>query len=178
MSCRASSNKRVVWEDFASWEGHDDACETMKNACERNQAYGGDEESEAAAAITLQRLDLPPIAHLPSCKVIIRSRHACSTWEKFVKTVVGDPVHMDVVLVKEGSAGARFCFSSYMNQKFEMIMMDRGLVYDKNVSNMTLDITEDEHERCTRFMMTLVEKASYDYFDAMVLMPMAPKVTH
>ena len=93
-----------------------------------------------------------------------------------MRTVVGDPVHLDVVLVKEGSAGARFCFSSYMNQKFEMVMMDQGIVHDKNMSNMYLEITEEEHERCTRFMMSLVEKASYDYLDAMLIMPMAPKV--
>ncbi len=110
------------------------------------------------------------------CSVVIRSRHASTSWERLVRTVVGDPVHLDVVLVKEGSAGARFCFSSYMNQKFEMVMMDQGIVHDKNMSNMYLEITEEEHERCTRFMMSLVEKASYDYLDAMLIMPMAPKV--
>jgi hypothetical protein len=111
------------------------------------------------------------------CQVVVRSRHASTTWERFVRTVVGDPVHLDVVLVKEGSAGKRFCFSSYMNQKFEMIMMDKEtLSRDKNVSNMVLHVTEEEHDRCTRFMMSLVDKASYDYLDAMLIMPMAPKV--
>jgi hypothetical protein len=44
------------------------------------------------------------------------------------------------------------------------------------MSNLALDLTEDEHSKCTKFLMSLQGKASYDYFDAMVLMPMAPKV--
>jgi hypothetical protein len=34
------------------------------------------------------------------CKVIVRCRHARSTWERMVRMVVGDPVHLDVVLFK------------------------------------------------------------------------------
>lgn len=50
------------------------------------------------------------------------------------------------------------------------------MIHDKNMSNLALDLTEDEHSKCTKFLMSLQGKASYDYFDAMVLMPMAPKV--
>jgi hypothetical protein len=64
------------------------------------------------------------------CKVVVRCRQASSQWEHFVKMIVGNPVHLDVVLAKEGSQGARFCYSSYMNQKFEMVMMDRYALFE------------------------------------------------
>ncbi len=153
-SSRASS--AAEWGRFDNWDD-----------------YGDGEALHDHHKSTLHALSC---TSTPACHIIIRSRHASTPWEKVVRTVVGDPVHLDVVLVKEGSAGARFCFSSYMNQKFEMVMMDDGLVHDKHISNMSLEITEEEHERCTRFMMSLVEKASYDYVDAMLIMPMAPKV--
>lgn len=50
------------------------------------------------------------------CKIIIRSRLAQTPWEKLCRAVVGEPVHMDVVLAKPQSSSQRFCFSSYMNQ--------------------------------------------------------------
>jgi hypothetical protein len=93
-----------------------------------------------------------------------------------VRAVVGNPVHVDVVLARQGSASARFCFSSYMKQKFEMSMMSPSVVHDKHVTNCALNVTEDEHARCTKFLTALDGKASYSYLDAMVLMPMAPKV--
>ena len=117
---------------------------------------------------------------LPSsdcCKVIIRSRHARTPWEKLCKLVVGDPVHMDIVLAKPQSSSARFCFSSYVNQEFEMCLMDRGLLFDESMANQCLDVTEEEYERCMAFVQCLVDrKTKYDYVDALVLMPMAPKV--
>ena len=105
-----------------------------------------------------------------------RCRHARSTWEKMVKMVVGNPVHLDVVLPKPGTHYGRFCFSAYMNQKLEMRMMTQDLVLDNDMSNLFLDITDEEHSRCVEFMTCLEGKATYDYMDAMVLMPMAPKV--
>ena len=110
------------------------------------------------------------------CKVIIRSREARTPWENVVKAVVGNPVHVDIVLAKEGSSGARFCFSSYMNHKFEMTMMTPNMIHDSCFSNLCLYVTDRELERCTQFLTALDGKASYSYFDALVLMPMAPKV--
>lgn len=111
------------------------------------------------------------------CKVVVRCRKAQSPWERVVEAAVGTPVHVDVVLAQEGSAGARFCYSSYMNHKFEMIMMDKELIHDENINNISLDVTKEELEKCTQFMSCLSGKAAYSYFDAMVLMPMAPKVS-
>ena len=112
-----------------------------------------------------------------SCKAIIRSHSACTGWEKFCKMVVGDPVHMDIVLVKPNSSSARFCFSAYMNQEFEMCLMDDAMIMDQSMINHCLDITDAEYERCMNFMQQLVHaKTKYDYVDAMLLMPMAPKV--
>lgn len=110
------------------------------------------------------------------CKVVLRCRQARTPWECVVRAIVGEPVHVDTVLTREGSASARFCFSSYMNHKFEMTMMSHAMVHDDSVTNLALDITEEEQERCTKFLTALNGKASYSYFDAMVLMPMAPKV--
>ena len=77
----------------------------------------------------------------------------------------------------QGSPSAKFCFSSYMNQKFEMAMMSHELLHDDSVYNIALDVTEEEQDMCTKFLTALNGKATYSYFDAMVLMPMAPKVS-
>ncbi len=111
-----------------------------------------------------------------SCKVVLRCRQAKTPWECVVRAVVGEPVHVDTVLARDGSPSARFCYSSYMSQKFEMNMMPPELVMDDCMKNFALDVTEEEHERCTKFLTALEGKAAYSYFDAMVLMPMAPKV--
>lgn len=110
------------------------------------------------------------------CKVVLRCRQARTPWECVVRAVVGEPVHVDTVLAREGSPSARFCFSSYMSQKFEMSMMSPSLLMDESMHNFALDVTEEEHERCTKFLTALDGKTAYSYFDAMVLMPMAPKV--
>ena len=111
------------------------------------------------------------------CKLIIRSRHARTRWEKLCKMVVGDPVHMDIVLAKCNSHSARFCFSAYVNQVFEMCMMDRGMIMDESMENHCLEITDEEYDACMKFLQDLVEnKTKYDYVDALLLMPMAPKV--
>ena len=138
-----------IEQDFKQWEG------------------SGEGSPENAGS---NRLPCPP-------QIIIRSRHARTPWESVVKAVVGNPVHVDVVLAKEGSAGARFCFSSYMNHKFEMSMMDQSMIHDSYVSNLALSVTDQELERCTKFLTALEGKAAYSYFDAFVLMPMAPKVS-
>ena len=109
------------------------------------------------------------------CRFILRCRQASTAWESLVRAVVGNPVHVDTVLSRPGSASAKFCFSSYMSQKFEMTMMKPCMVHDSSICNFALDISEEEHERCTHFLTALEGKASYSYFDAMVLMPMAPK---
>jgi hypothetical protein len=72
------------------------------------------------------------------CKVVVRCRQASSQWEHFVKMIVGNPVHLDVVLAKEGSQGARFCYSSYMNQMFEMVMMDRYALFECMMQQLLL----------------------------------------
>ena len=109
------------------------------------------------------------------CRFILRCRQAQTPWEGVVRAVVGNPVHVDTVLARPGSASAKFCFSSYMSQKFEMAIMKPCMVHDSSICNFALHITEEEHERCTHFLTALEGKASYSYFDAMVLMPMAPK---
>jgi hypothetical protein len=112
-----------------------------------------------------------------SCKVIIRSRYARSSWEKVCKAVVGDPVHMDVVLGKPQSHCVKVCYSAYVNQDFEMCLMDKGLVMDESMKNHCLDLTSEEFDRCQNFMQNLVNnKTKYDYADALLLMPLAPKV--
>ena len=50
------------------------------------------------------------------CKVIVRCRHARSAWERMVRMVVGDPVHLDVVLFK-------VCTVS-----FELVQVQLGLI--------------------------------------------------
>lgn len=117
-----------------------------------------------------------PYASEYSCKVIIRSRLARTAWEKLCRAVVGNPVHMDVVLHKPGSPSARFCFSSYVNQMFEMCLMDEAQIMDPAMINQCMDITEEDYNRCMKFLLGLVEgRAKYDYMDALLLMPMAPK---
>lgn len=110
------------------------------------------------------------------CKIIIRSRLARTPWEKLCRAIVGNPVHMDVVLVKPHSHSGRFCFSAYVSQTFEMCLMDQSHIMDPAVINQSLDVTEAEYQRCMDYMLQLVDrKTKYDYADALVLMPMAPK---
>lgn len=110
------------------------------------------------------------------CKVIIRSRLARTAWERLCKAVVGNPVHMDVVLVKPRSHSGRFCFSAYVNQTFEMCLMDQSQIMDPAYINQSLDVTEAEYQLCMDYMLQLVDgKTKYDYADALLLMPMAPK---
>ena len=114
--------------------------------------------------------------HTGACKIIIRSRRACTAWEKLCKAVVGNPVHMDVVLAKAGSSSVRFCFSAYVGQKFEMYIMDEEQIMDPCYVNHCMDITDEEYDRCMKFMLELVDRGTkYDYVDALVLMPLAPK---
>jgi hypothetical protein len=108
--------------------------------------------------------------------LVVRCRHAKTPWEKVVRAVVGNPVHVDTVLAREGTAGGKFCFSSYMNHRFEMYMMNRDSIFDDSISNLSLSISEEEHEKCVKFLTCLEGKASYSYFDALVLLPIAPKV--
>lgn len=115
-------------------------------------------------------------AHQHPCQVIIRNRNAKTPWESVVKAVVGNPVHVDVVLAKQGSPVAKFCFSSYMSHKFEMVMMDHAMIHDTSMVNLAIGVSDQELERCTKFLTALEGKAAYSYFDAFVLMPMAPKV--
>ena len=111
------------------------------------------------------------------CKVIIRGKFARSRWERFCKLLVGDPVHMDIVLAKPQSQSARLCFSSYANQEFEICVMSDEMLEDTSMVNQCLCVTEQEYEKCMQFVQGLVEsKTKYDYMDAMVLMPLAPKV--
>lgn len=110
------------------------------------------------------------------CRIIVRSRLARTAWEKLCMAVVGNPVHMDVVLAEPHSSSARFCFSSYVNQEFEMCLMDASQVMDSAFINQSICITKKEYDSCMKFMMGLVEsRAKYDYTDALLLMPMAPK---
>lgn len=121
------------------------------------------------------------------CKAVLRCKNAEGKWwdstrweekwEKVCKMVVGNPVHMDVVLAKPQSSSAKFCFSAYMNQEFEMRLMEEELVMDKSMVNLCIDITYEEFDRCWKFMQALEQnKTQYDYTDALLLMPLAPKV--
>lgn len=106
------------------------------------------------------------------CMVVIRSRYARTAWEKLCKCVVGDPVHMDIVLAKPGSHSARFCFSAYMQQTFDMVLMDEGLVMDESMQNHCINVSDEEFGRCMEYMQNLVNaRTKYDYADALVIMP-------
>jgi len=123
------------------------------------------------------------------CKAIFRGRNAekygkktvesmwVRSWEKMCSLIVGNPVHIDVVLAKPESSSAKFCFSSYMNQEFEMHLMEEELVMDESMVNLCIDLTYEEFDRCWKFMQALEQnKTKYDYTDALLLMPLAPKV--
>lgn len=142
-------------EEFAPW----DPKEIRKEDAKRKK-----EDAKMAACMPASE-----------CKVVMRFRHASSMWEHFVKKVVGDPVHVDVVVSKAGATSGKFCFSSYMHQKFEMSIMSGALVHDSHITNMCIGITPEEYDRCMTFLTALEGRASYSYFDAMVLMPIAPK---
>jgi hypothetical protein len=79
---------------------------------------------------------------------------------------------MDIVLTKPDTKSVRFCYSSYMNQKFEMVLMDKGLLVDESMQNSCISISDDEFDRCIAYMQALVDgHTNYGYLDAMLLMP-------
>lgn len=112
----------------------------------------------------------------PCCKAMFRYRRAQTRLERLIEKVVGTPIHLDVVLAKPQSSSARFCFSAYVKQTFEMCLMSKEQILDDAYVNHSIDITGEEYDRCMKYMLELVDrKTRYDYFDALVLMPMAPK---
>ncbi len=179
----ASQSKGSAWQKGWLWGDDNDE---DKDKLSKGKASGGVavrtqkhivRDGRSVVSLDDEAISVQDVRYVGNpCKVIIRSREARTPWENVVKAVVGNPVHVDVVLAKEGSAGAKFCFSSYMNHKFEMVMMDSSLIHDECIRNLSLEVTDQEFERCTRFLSALDGKASYSYFDALVLMPMAPKV--
>jgi hypothetical protein len=115
---------------------------------------------------------------MPGCKVIVRSRFSETLWEKLCKSVVGDPVHMDIVLSKPGTSTACFCFSAYMRERFQMTLMDEALLLDESMMNHSLDVTEEEFTKCLNFLHKMVEaRTRYDYLDALLYMP-ASQILH
>ena len=89
--------------------------------------------------------------------VIVRAWKAGTTWESLVQAVVGNPVHVDIVLHSPNSQSAKFCFSSYMYQRFEMSMMSKENIFHPNATNYALVVTDHEFSRCMDFVMRLVE---------------------
>lgn len=113
---------------------------------------------------------------LPECMVQIKRRKARTAWERLVRAVVGEPVHVDVVISQRGTPSGKFCYSSYMNQKFEMLIMKRDMVYDQYMmDDLAIEVTSEECKRCSEFLSKLVDHASYNWVDALLLMPLAPK---
>jgi hypothetical protein len=183
-------------QPFSAWgddEGRDGASERLDKAvCQMGVTEGSRQglphEFGDGAAMHAARTDAQAMSRRCSvtsedvetlgsrCSVVVRCFEGTSAWDSIVRAAVGSPVHLDIVLAKDGSAGAKFCFSSYMNHKFEMSMMDRCMVHNPSVSNIALEVSDEELERCTKFLTALDGKAAYSYFDAMVLVPLAPKV--
>lgn len=107
------------------------------------------------------------------CQAIFRFTKPRSAFDELAAKVAGIPVHVETVLSQPGTQCARFCFSSYMYNRFHMYMMNRDMIMDPSImSNLALDISETELQRCTDFMRAL-EGKSYNYFDAFVLVPVS-----
>jgi hypothetical protein len=48
---------------------------------------------------------------------------------------------------------------------------------DESMVNLCIDLTYEEFDKCWKFMQALEQnKTKYDYTDALLLMPLAPKV--
>jgi hypothetical protein len=104
--------------------------------------------------------------------IVVRSVFARSRWERFCRRLVGDPVHMDTLLLGTKSPRAAICYSSYVNQKFEAVPISQVLVQDDSMKNHCLRVSQGEFQKCVSFMQALVDaETSYDYLDAMLLMP-------
>jgi hypothetical protein len=177
-TCRKASSSWLSDDKFESWkeegEGYQEEAVRDRGAPKESGSCGTMRRLHGGMSSGVMYHD--DEGRNAACKIIIRCRNASTAWERMVRTVVGNPVHLDIVLSKQGSQGSRFCFSSYMHHRFEMVLMDEGMIRDKTVDNICLEITDDEYERCMGFLMALEGRAKYDYFDAMVLMPLTPKV--
>lgn len=178
--------KEMVYEaTFDSWDPKEKSRGAAKRSEQQQQRQGGAKHKKQQQSTVSSYMRASSSSSHGSGseediytgnRVVVRKRLASTAWERMVSIVVGNPVHLDVVLLREGCSAGKFCFSAYMGQPFEVCMMNRAMIMDETMSNVYIDVSDEEYERCMSFMMALVEKKTrYDYFDAMVLMPMAPK---
>lgn len=105
------------------------------------------------------------------CRLILRFLNPTSSYEMMVSKIVSSPVHVDIVLDKPGTPNRRVCFSAYMNEKFSMTLMPREMVHNDNYENYSVDISEEDFGRCSKYLSGMVDKIPYNYSDAFLLMP-------
>jgi hypothetical protein len=106
------------------------------------------------------------------CKLIMRFRSPNTTYERFVSTVVGSPVHVDMVFHQPGTDGIKFSYSAFLGEKFSITLMPDEITCSELYENIVVAISDREHARCVSYVNKLIDKASYNYNDAMMWMPM------
>jgi hypothetical protein len=106
------------------------------------------------------------------CKLILRFRSPVTLYEKFVSKVVGSPVHVDMVFHQPGTDGMRFSYSAFLGEKFSITLMPDEITCSELYENIVVAISDREHARCVSYVNKLIDKASYNYNDAMMWMPM------
>lgn len=112
------------------------------------------------------------------CRLIFRFQRPESLYEKVVSALVTKMVHCDIVLDDPNTENKRFCFSAYMNEKFSMNLMSRQTILSRSFDNYSLDISRSDLERCSKFLMGIVDKGTpYNYSDAVILLPALSNVS-
>jgi hypothetical protein len=110
--------------------------------------------------------------NVSGCKFIIRFLKESSSYERIVSKIVGSPVHVDMIFHQPGTDNARFSYSAFMGEKFSMTLMSEEVSCSELYENIVFDISDKEHTNCISYVNKLLDKTSYNYDDAMMMMPM------
>lgn len=116
-------------------------------------------------------------------------KHARETYERVVAGIVGDPVHVDMVLkrlrrdkndaAKMGhELGNHMYYTAYMNEKFSVnIVGPAGFPDEVDRSTVDIRLTLEEYHRVQQYLVAMVDRVSYNYKDLVSLSPVCPKTT-
>jgi hypothetical protein len=113
--------------------------------------------------------------------MVLRFLSPVSRYEKMVSMVVGSPIHVDMIFHQPRTSGMRFSYSAFMGEKFSLSMVQDSVACSNLYHNVVIDLSDDEHTRCISYVNKLLDKTSYNYNDAMILMPILqhhPNFTH
>jgi hypothetical protein len=98
------------------------------------------------------------------CRLVLRFARGdtpgSGLYNKFVASMVTNPVHVDAVLDRRGSSDRRVCFTAYMKEKFSMTLMQKSTIYNEAYENLAVDLNPRDLERMQGYWGAMVVSRS------------------